>query len=145
MRHLHLTFVLCSASQSKVKILQNFVVFSEYMNFNRKSGIRYWLFIIAWNTEHDFFIIVVYNFNSTSCATMIWYQYAGDAWQFWICNIQKSSHLAPAVLPSALKSLVWIQSFWMEYYLLHESIFSHRRFCESSKNFKGLISSEQSW
>ena len=33
LRNLHLTFVLCSASQSKVEISQNFLAFSEYMNF----------------------------------------------------------------------------------------------------------------
>ena len=33
LRNLHLTFVLCSASRNKVKIPQNFVVFSEYVNF----------------------------------------------------------------------------------------------------------------
>ena len=33
LRNLHLTFVLCSAVKSKVKILQNFGAFPEYMNF----------------------------------------------------------------------------------------------------------------
>ena len=37
-RNLHLTFVLCSASQkSKVEISQNFVAFSEYINFKQQS------------------------------------------------------------------------------------------------------------
>ena len=39
--NLHLTFVLCSASQKKVKISQNFVAFSEYMNFTT-----------AWTVNH---------------------------------------------------------------------------------------------
>ena len=34
MQNLHLTFDLCTVAKSKVKISQNFVVFSEYMNFN---------------------------------------------------------------------------------------------------------------
>ena len=33
LQNLHLTFVLCSVVKSKVKISQNFVAFSEYMNF----------------------------------------------------------------------------------------------------------------
>ena len=39
MRNLHLTFVLCSAIKSKVKILQNFAAFSEYMNFTRLASL----------------------------------------------------------------------------------------------------------
>ena len=35
LRNLHLTFVLCSARKSKVKILQNCAAFSEYMVFKR--------------------------------------------------------------------------------------------------------------
>ena len=38
LRYFHLTFVLCSASQ---KILQNFVAFSEYMNFRVEVKFRY--------------------------------------------------------------------------------------------------------
>ena len=33
LRNLHLTLTVCTAVKSKVKILQNFVAFSEYMNF----------------------------------------------------------------------------------------------------------------
>ena len=35
MRNLHLTFVLVVPVKSKVEISQNFVAFSEYMNFNK--------------------------------------------------------------------------------------------------------------
>ena len=37
LRNLHLTFVLCSAVKSKMKISQNFVALSEYINFKIKS------------------------------------------------------------------------------------------------------------
>ena len=40
LRNLHLTFILCSV-KSKVKILQNFVAFSEYMNLIMTS-VRLW-------------------------------------------------------------------------------------------------------
>ena len=47
LRNFHLTFVLCSVSQSKVKISQNFVVFSEYMNFTKS------LYCLKENLDED--------------------------------------------------------------------------------------------
>ena len=38
MRNLHQLFVLCTASLIIVEVLQNFVAFSEYMNFMTKAA-----------------------------------------------------------------------------------------------------------
>ena len=48
LRNLHLIFDLCRESKSKVKILQNFVAFSEYMNFTYNNFIAQIIFTTSY-------------------------------------------------------------------------------------------------
>ena len=47
MRNLHLTFVYVVLVKSKVEILQNFVAFSEYMNFKSQCKMQLILLLIT--------------------------------------------------------------------------------------------------
>ena len=59
MRNLHLTFDLCTVVKSKVKITQNFVAFSEYMNFiiNEFQTALLWLIVCKLYSENLHFCL----------------------------------------------------------------------------------------
>ena len=81
LQNLHLTFVLSSAFKSKVEISQNFVAFSEYMNFT-KSWLFFWtsiwwifvmcfsayVFIVLYeNWLHFIWVFSFFHFGHISC------------------------------------------------------------------------------